>query len=1051
LVLVQVSVAHSLWPINQCDFNAWQGRTVSIVREGAPYYTYTSISTAYVMASIDGTDEIRTWGSRSYTEQLFFGTHGVKLTGGWHCEDSMPIYPYSEIVGSLTIAGTGWAILDRILLASDTEIPNSPSNFQATPLSTTSITLTWTDNSDNEAGFSPICENLLNNSTFRTGDVGPEVTSTTVTNLDMATTYRCYVTAFNGKGESSPSNQASVYTPPPPHAPSNVEGLGYGYYPYYGSSSSISLRWTDNSDNETGFKAYCWSDWSGSPNPYDPYPPVTFPAGSTFGTITNLTYPNVGYWCYVTAFHSYGESSPSNWGIGGTHPLLDPALNAPTNLQAAPLSSSSISLAWNDNSSNETGFKIWCSGYKGGYWAFWHQHPAANETSTTVTNLDPNTACTCQMIALSSAGISGQSNAATATTRAATDPLLNAPSALQVTGRTTSSVSLSWTDNSNNETGFRVSYKPVSSPLWFIWSDLGAEVTSITVTGLQAGTAYEFFVNAFNDAGESTASNTAQGTTLAQNPSLPNAPSNLQVIKATASSVELSWTDNASNETGFRVYYGLPNKSASQWPDINKVDTTGVTITGLTAGTTYRFGVVAFNGSGQSSISNVVEATTKTPPAAPLYLRVKPVNTSSTSMELSWTDNSFDETGFKVFRSLNDIDYTQVATLGANVQIWYDSNLSGCTTYYYRVAAYNASGDSGYATGSHMTAPAAPTNLMASKSKILEGVKLNWDAVSCAAKYNIYECIDCGYQYSLMLDANGQPVDVTDPFVTLLGTVPDEYTFYQVSAIDSSGFEGSRSCTVAADAPYTGATSPTDTCRAAVGMAASPKPANIYATQGSLINQVEVTWNAVQMTWNYMGQGTDTYATVYKMWYSYGTESTYEAKNWTPVSDRILFSQSSAPVTRTFTEVTPNMPFHVKVLTAFVPDYGLPDYPAYATGIAAASTTTTNTQPGILTVQASGYDYDQIGLRWSTITGATYDIERATSRSGPWTRIASNFPIPNNIQYWYYVNLLPPNTIPGEPHPCGVYAHYYRVRAVINGQAGTWSDSAYGNCIESMP
>ena len=70
---------------------------------------------------------------------------------------------------------------------------------------------------------------------------------------------------------------------------------------------------------------------------------------------------------------------------------------------------------------------------------------------------------------------------------------------------------------------------------------------------------------------------------------------------------------------------------------------------------------------------------------------------SQTQIDLSWTDNSDDEDGFKIERSPDGTTgWTQIATVGAGVTSYSDTSLTCDQTYYYRVRAYNANGNSGY-------------------------------------------------------------------------------------------------------------------------------------------------------------------------------------------------------------------------------------------------------------------------------------------------------------------------------------------------------------------
>src|ERR1043165_3508368 len=95
------------------------------------------------------------------------------------------------------------------------------------------------------------------------------------------------------------------------------------------------------------------------------------------------------------------------------------------------------------------------------------------------------------------------------------NPLPNAPSNLTATGVSGSQINLAWTDNSNNETGFKVERCQGNNCTNFAEiTQVGANATSFADTGLVSNTFYRYRVRAFNGSGNSAYSNIARGKTL---------------------------------------------------------------------------------------------------------------------------------------------------------------------------------------------------------------------------------------------------------------------------------------------------------------------------------------------------------------------------------------------------------------------------------------------------------------------------------------------------------------------------------------------------------
>ena len=103
-----------------------------------------------------------------------------------------------------------------------------------------------------------------------------------------------------------------------------------------------------------------------------------------------------------------------------------------------------------------------------------------------------------------------------------------------------------------------------------------------------------------------------------------------------------------------------------------------------------------------------VVGATVTAPAAPSGLTA--TAGSSSSISLSWTDHSGDESGFRIERATDSGFGGSVTAVlvGADVTSYTDTGLSSSVTYYYRVFAYNGAGLSGASNTASAMPPAPP-------------------------------------------------------------------------------------------------------------------------------------------------------------------------------------------------------------------------------------------------------------------------------------------------------------------------------------------------------
>jgi hypothetical protein len=185
----------------------------------------------------------------------------------------------------------------------------------------------------------------------------------------------------------------------------------------------------------------------------------------------------------------------------------------------------------------------------------------------------------------------------------------SAPTSLAATTFSSSQINLSWTDNSNNENGFKVEQSTDGTTFTQI-AMLGSNTVSFSVTGLSASTTYHYRVVSFNDAGNSAFSNTASATTSAPPASIA-APSGLTATAVSRTQINLSWTDNSGNETGFKIER-CKNANCTNYVEIAQVGANVTTFADTTVNrnTAYRYRVRAFNAGGNSPYSNPASAKT---------------------------------------------------------------------------------------------------------------------------------------------------------------------------------------------------------------------------------------------------------------------------------------------------------------------------------------------------------------------------------------------------------------------------------------------------------
>ncbi|MBV8878992.1 MAG: hypothetical protein JOZ69_20550, partial [Myxococcales bacterium] len=243
--------------------------------------------------------------------------------------------------------------------------------------------------------------------------------------------------------------------------------------------------------------------------------------------------------------------------------------------------------------------------------------------------------------------------------------------------------------------------------------------------GVENGKTYFYIVHALNAGGRSAHSVPTSATPVPP----PPAPTNL-IALAGNSRVSLTW-EAVGVATGYTVKRaGSPG---GPFVTVARVSPPSYLDGDVANGTTYYYQVRSANGVVKGPLTATVQATPCAPPAAPAGLAAVP---GHGTISLTWNPSA-GAASYHVKRA--------VASGGAFETVaspegpsWEDLGLANGSTYYYKVSAENAGGESADTSeivASPVAPPAVPTGLQAVPAS--GEVGLSWNAISGATQYKV--------------------------------------------------------------------------------------------------------------------------------------------------------------------------------------------------------------------------------------------------------------------------------------------------------------------------
>jgi fibronectin type 3 domain-containing protein len=593
--------------------------------------------------------------------------------------------------------GTSNSLVVYGLVNPPTAVPNAPV-LSATALSGSSVNLTWTDSTmspNNATGYK--IEQSTDNMTFTQVTTAPAgATSIAIGALSPLTTYYFRIRGFNALGNSNYSNTANATTT------SQVALLDFSGG-FAGSTSTLTYNGsakingtkaelTDGGGNEAGsvfstssvditkFTTQFNFQISPGSSTADGFTFCIQGVGNTALGASGgaLGYQNIGS-SVAIKFDLYNNSGE---GVDSTGLYANGA--APTNVGSIDLTSTGVDLHSGDI------FQV-VMNYDGTTLTVTIEDTVTNKSATQNYTINIPTTLGGTLGYVGFTGGTGGLVATqdilswTYTPTAATSP--NAPSGLGAVPASATSVTLTWTNNAANQTGFHLDRATDSGFTQnLITENLPDSPNSFTdtATGLAPGNTFYYRLRAYNAAGDSGNSNTASVTI----PLAPPKPTNQEITNVSTTEIDMSWQDNAGHAAdGYHILradnHGTFNLVAALPPTSRPAPSTYLwSDTGLTPGNFYEYHIIAYNVSGNNDFAGVNATTLTLPPSGVMATGGVGV------VNLLWTA-PFGAQSYNIYRSTTSGTETQLAT-GVTTTSYSDTAVTSAMTYYYVVTAVNA-------------------------------------------------------------------------------------------------------------------------------------------------------------------------------------------------------------------------------------------------------------------------------------------------------------------------------------------------------------------------
>jgi fibronectin type 3 domain-containing protein len=632
----------------------------------------------------------------------------------------------------------------------------------------------------------------------------PNITQTTATvsNLKSGTTYFWRVSASNTAGTSVYSDvftfsvKADLILPTTPLLSS----------PNSGSSTAVNevlLIW-QKSELATSYRVQVGTS-------------ATFTSGLVYensGAVgTELIVPGLlegrTYYWRVSAVNQSGSSSFSEtWSFSTTTASLSPSIQLPSKTElsspnnGALNQNTSLTLSWKA-ATGASSYRLQVS-EKRDFSTLFFDKSGLTSTSQAIGGLKEGTEYFWRVRATNAAGNGSWSDTWKFSTRLSTTVPL-APKLLSPTTGSIldpSGIELTW-ESSNNANRYHVQVSTASNfdqDVVFEHSSLTS--TRVIISGLVHGKTYYWRVRAANSSGFGAYSTAWQFTTitavLSQTTSLPSqvvlfSPSDKSIDQA--ANLTLNWLANSSAKT-YTIVVSEFDDFRNNHATFTNLDGTSKLITGLKAGTKYFWKVKAVNETGEGPYSTTWTFTTRSNTAVPNKpILLAPASTSIVNafeVELIWGKADGAEKYQIQISTTSDFKQLKFERNGHSGETIVPTGLEAQKTYYWRVMAINANGNSLYSDVWTFTTEPKDLGNTPGVPRLIDPIRgtahhpdsvvLKWEKV-VGSKYHIQVSTYPNFSQNVVFEK----ISYANETIKLTGLEFGKTYYWRVRAINGSG------------------------------------------------------------------------------------------------------------------------------------------------------------------------------------------------------------------------------------------------------------------------